>query len=131
MPRDRAYAESNYGFSMRRILLILVLVGLLATAGGLWYLYRAPYAAGSRFAPESEAAVAVFAAKASPSRVDYETLAGYLIEGFLTYATPSHALAKYPGLPAGGARKAEELEGFSRIAPLLGVWLEHRAASPV
>ena len=48
-----------------------------------------------------------------------------MAEGFLTYATPSHARAHYPGLPAGGARKAEQFEGFSRVAPLLGAWLEH------
>jgi hypothetical protein len=112
---------------MRRIILIVVLAGVLAAAGGLWYLYRAPFAAGARFPSHSEGAVAGFTAKANPARADYEALVGYLVEGFLTYATPSHALAKYPGLPAGGARKAEDFEGFSRIAPLLGVWLEHRA----
>jgi hypothetical protein len=110
---------------MRRIILILLVFGLLAAAGGFWYLYRAPFASGARFPSASEGAVTRFTAKASPARADYESLVGYLIEGFLTYATPSRALAKYPGLPAGGARKAEELEGFSRIAPLLGVWLEH------
>jgi hypothetical protein len=117
---------------MRRIVIIgvsLVSLVSLAVAGCLWYLYRAPFAAGARFPSGSEAAVTGFAAKSNPTRADYETLAGYLIEGFLTYATPSFALAKYPGLPAGGARKAEELEGFSRIAPLLGVWLEHSAGS--
>src|SRR5688572_11762462 len=112
---------------MRRLLLIVVVAGVLATAGGLWYVYRAPFAGGAQFPSESENAVTHFAAKPNPARADYETLVGYFVEGFLTYATPSHALAKYPGLPAGGARKAEELEGFSRIAPLLGVWLEHRA----
>jgi hypothetical protein len=116
---------------MRRIILIVLLAGVLAAAGGLWYLYRAPFAAGNRFPSSSEAAVTAFAAKASPTRADYESLVGYLVEGFLTYATPSHALAKYPGLSAGGARKAEELEGFSRIAPLLGVWLEHQGATPL
>jgi hypothetical protein len=116
---------------MRRILLIVLLAGVLATAGGLWYVYRAPFAAAARFPSASESAVASFAAKPSPSRADYESLVGYVVEGFLTYATPSRALAKYPGLPAGGARKAEEFEGFSRIAPLLGVWLEHAANAPL
>jgi hypothetical protein len=114
---------------MRRIILVLLSSGLLVAAGGFWYLYRAPFSAGARFPPDSEAAVTGFVAKANPTRADYETLAGYLIEGFLTYATPSFAQARYPGLPAGGARKAEELEGFSRIAPLLGVWLEHGAGT--
>jgi hypothetical protein len=113
---------------MRRIILIVVLAGALA-AGAYWYVYRAPYSAASRFPSASESAVSRFAAKPNPARSDYLTLAGYLIEGFLTYSRPSHALADYPGLPAGGARKADQFEGFSRIAPLLGVWLEH-AASP-
>jgi hypothetical protein len=116
---------------MRRVLLIVFLAGALATAGGLWYVYRAPYSAGARFPSASESTVASFAAKASPTRTDYEALVGYFVEGFLTYATESRALTHYPGMPAGGARKAEELEGFSRIAPLLGVWLEHGAQTPL
>jgi hypothetical protein len=51
------------------------------------------------------------------------------VEGFMTYATPTHARANYPGLHAGGKRQAEEFEGFSRIAPLIGVWLEHGAGT--
>jgi hypothetical protein len=113
---------------MRRIILIVFLAGALA-AGGYWYLYRAPFAAAARFPSASESTVTRFAANPSPSRADYESLVGYLVEGFLTYSTPSHALAVYPGLPAGGARKAERFEGFSRVAPLLGVWLEHAPAS--
>jgi hypothetical protein len=110
---------------MRRIILIVLLAGALAAAGGAWYLYHAPYAAGARFPATSEATIERFAANPEPSRADYLTLVGYLVEGFLTYSTRSHARAHYPGLHAGGARQAEEFEGFSRIAPLLGVWLAH------
>ena len=41
----------------------------------------------------------------NPTRADYESLVGYLVEGFLTYATPSHALRNIRGCrPAGHAR---------------------------
>jgi hypothetical protein len=124
-------AESNYRFGMRRIIFIIFLAGTLAAAAGIWYLYRAPYAAGARFPAKSEAAITRFTAQTKPTRDDYLTLVGYVVEGFLTYSTPSHALADYPGLPAGGARKAEEFEGFSRVEPLLGAWLEHASATTI
>jgi hypothetical protein len=110
---------------MRRAFLIVLIALAVAAAGGVWYVYHAPFAAGARFPEKSEATIQQFTAKAAPTRADYVTLVGYVVEGFLTYATPSHALAHYPGLPAGGARQAAEFEGFSRIAPLLGAWLEH------
>jgi hypothetical protein len=113
------------GSGMRRIILILALAAVLVTLGGLGYVYKAPYAAAARFPAASEAMVANFAAQAKPARADYVSLVGYFVEGFLTYATPTHALANYPGLPAGGKRAASEFEGFSRIAPLMGAWLEH------
>jgi hypothetical protein len=112
---------------MRRIILIVLLAGALAAAGGAWYLYHAPFAAGARFPAKSEATITRFTSLPAPARTDYLTLVGYVVEGFLTYSVPSHARAKYPGLPAGGARQAQEFEGFSRVAPLLGVWLEHSA----
>lgn len=114
---------------MRRIILIVIALGACAATAALWYVYHAPFAAGARFPAGSEAAITRFAASPKPSRADYEALVGYVLEGFLTYATPSHARARYPGLPAGGARAAEEFEGFSRVAPVLAAWLEHSAAA--
>jgi hypothetical protein len=110
---------------MRRIFWFVVLAGALVGAIGLWYLYREPYSAASRFPDESEAVVKHFTGVAKPGRADYLAISGYVVEGFLTYATPTQALARYPGLHAGGKRQAEEFEGFSRVAPLMGVWLEH------
>jgi len=110
----------------QRALLLVLLIGAFAAAAGLWYLYRGPWLRAAQFPSEAEATIQRFVSLHSPSRAHYETLAAYAIEGFLVYAEPSYAMAKYPGLPAGGARKAEELEGFSRIAPLAAVWLANR-----
>ncbi len=114
---------------MRRIFFIVFLAGALLATGGLWYVYHAPYAAAARFPAHSEATVVRFTMQSEPTRADYQTLVGYVLEGFLTYSTPSHAHARYPGLPAGGARRAEDFEGFSRVAPLLGAWLKHAASA--
>ena len=110
---------------MRRFILFAVLAGAIIAAGGLWYVYKAPYAAAARFPAASEAVVTRFTTLPKPARADYLALAGYVVEGFLTYATPTNARARYPGLHAGGKRQAEEFEGFSRVAPLMAVWLEN------
>ena len=110
---------------MRRLILILPLLAVCLAGAGAWYVYRSPYFPATRFDPASEAVITRFAIQVAPTRADYESLVGYLLEGFLTYSTPHHARARYPGLPAGGASQAEqEMEGFSRIAPLLAVWLK-------
>ena len=117
--------KKKQGYSMRRFILFAVLAGAIIAAGGLWYVYKAPYAAAARFPAASEAVVTRFTTLPKPARADYLALAGYVVEGFLTYATPTNARARYPGLHAGGKRQAEELEGFSRVAPLMAVWLEN------
>jgi len=68
--------------------------------------YKAPYAAAARFPAASEAVVTRFTTLPKPARADYLALAGYVVEGFLTYATPTNARARYPGLHAGGKRQA-------------------------
>ena len=87
---------------MRRFILFAVLAGAIIAAGGLWYVYKAPYAAAARFPAASEAVVTRFTTLPKPARADYLALAGYVVEGFLTYATPTNARARYPGLHAGG-----------------------------
>jgi hypothetical protein len=110
---------------VRRLILILPLLAVCFAGAGAWYVYRAPYFAAMRFDSASEGVITHFSKQVSPTRADYEGLVGYMLEGFLTYSTPHHARARYPGLPAGGASRAEqEMEGFSRIAPLLAVWLK-------
>ncbi len=110
---------------MRRLVLILPLLAVCLGAAGTWYVYRSPYFPARHFDPASEAVIARFTKQVAPTRADYESIVGYVLEGFLAYSTPRHARARYPGLPAGGASQAEqEMEGFSRIAPLLAVWLK-------
>ena len=114
---------------MRRLVLIITLVGTIALGIGLWYLYRFPYFPEARFADASETVISDFTAGDEPTRAQYEALAGYFLEGFVTYATPGRARARYPGLAAGGATPVEqEMEGFARIAPLAAVWVKSRGS---
>src|SRR6187399_981188 len=85
--------KKKQGYSMRRFILFAVLAGAIIAAGGLWYVYKAPYAAAARFPAASEAVVTRFTTLPKPARADYLALAGYVVEGFLTYATPTNARA--------------------------------------
>ena len=112
---------------MRRFILVITLVGAIASGVGVWYLYRFPYWPAARFPDASEEAISRFTSLEAPSRAQYEALAGYFLEGFVTYATPGRARARYPGLAAGGATPVEqEMEGFARIAPLAAEWVKSR-----
>lgn len=57
------------------------------------------------------------------SMENYEQLFTYFLEGYYFYKSKSGALVNYPGLPSKHKRLVDQLEGFSRIAPLIGAWL--------
>ncbi len=112
----------------RRILLLAGIVLAFCLAGvpaaGTWWLYNQPYLAANDFPRQSEAVIADFAATQAPTREDYRQLVGYFVDGFLTYAAPRFTGAHYPGLPSGYAERVQDMEAFTRIAPLLAVWLK-------
>ena len=60
-----------------------------------------------------------------PSRADYDGMVQYFQDGLLTYREPNLALVRFPGLPSNHGRLRDRVEGFSRVAPLLAVWLRN------
>ena len=62
---------------LRLALLLVLVIGGCAAAGGLWYLYRGPWLLAARFPHEAEPTVDRFVALDAPSRADYESLAAY------------------------------------------------------
>jgi hypothetical protein len=57
------------------------------------------------------------------SMENYEQLFTYFLEGYYFYKSKSGALVNYPGLPSKHERLVDQMEGFTRIAPLIGAWL--------
>lgn len=113
-------------------LVALILVATAACAAGaqgLWLLYNRHLAAERSFPIAAERAIADFAASQRPARSDYERLAAYFIEGFLTYSSSQGGLAHYPGLKSGNGARSDGLEGFSRMAPVLAT-LASQPGSP-
>jgi hypothetical protein len=53
----------------------------------------------------------------------YDNLFLYFVEGFETYHTAAGSMAVFPGLPSRNGRIADGMEGFSRMAPMWGVWV--------
>lgn len=80
-----------------------------------------------RFPTTTERSLSSFSQSSQPSILNYEDLFSYFVDGFLSYRTADGAHARYPGWPMGGGdpedRHQDELEGFSRVAPLLAAWL--------
>lgn len=64
-----------------------------------------------------------FRSGAAPDAKAYNDLFSYFVEGFEAYRTPLGAKAIYPGLPSRNGPASDELEGFSRIVPLMGAWV--------
>ncbi|CAN5142724.1 hypothetical protein BH24PSE2_BH24PSE2_05180 [soil metagenome] len=58
-----------------------------------------------------------------PAVARFEDVFRYLIAGFLAYRTEDGSRAHYPGYPSSHGRPVDGLEGFSRIAPLMGAWI--------
>jgi hypothetical protein len=67
--------------------------------------------------------LAEFSAQQRPERKDFERLAAYFQNGFAAYKDPSGSTASYPGLPSSHGRRTDSVEGFSRMAPLMAVYL--------
>jgi hypothetical protein len=61
--------------------------------------------------------------KETLSMENYEQLFTYFLEGYYFYKSKSGALVNYPGLPSKHMREIDQLEGFTRMAPLIGAWL--------
>lgn len=70
-----------------------------------------------------ERLLAGFAPGRAPDRSGYEDLFRYLLEGFLSRQSRHGARARYPGLPSSHGVAIDDLEGFSRSAPLWGAWV--------
>lgn len=75
------------------------------------------------FPTEAESLLDDLRASSSPKSEAYEKLFRYFVEGFAAYRTPLGANAIYPGLPSRNGPDADMLEGFSRVAPLMGAWV--------
>jgi hypothetical protein len=75
------------------------------------------------FPPEGETLLAEFLSDSPLTTQSYEKLFLYFIQGFETFRSQDGALASYPGLPSRHGRRIDRMEGFSRIAPLIGAWL--------
>lgn len=67
----------------------------------------------------------------SPGKEAYDQLFCYFVEGFTAYRTPLGANADYPGLPSRNGLRADRLEGFSRIVPLMGAWARSGRSSAI
>ena len=105
-----------------------VLVGLVI---GIWLLYNKPFLQSRRFPKCSEVIVETFIKQTCPSHENYSSLVAYFAEGFLAYATPLKANASYPGYRSANGAEKDRLEGFSRIAPLLAIWLKHSQGNEI
>ena len=102
-------------------------IGLFLSAiilSSVWLLYYEPFYQARKFPKDSEAVLNTLREQPFLSRSDYSALVAYFTEGFLAYATPLRANASYPGYRSVYPKKTQQLEGFSRIAPLLAVWLK-------
>jgi hypothetical protein len=53
----------------------------------------------------------------------YDNLFLYFVQGFEAYHTATGSMAVFPGLPSRNGRIADGMEGFSRMAPVWGVWV--------
>lgn len=76
-----------------------------------------------RFSPSADTLLAGFEATDAPSTEDYERLFLYFVEGFLTYASETGAAADYPGYASQNGEWVDDVEGFTRTAPLFAAWL--------
>jgi hypothetical protein len=118
---------------MRRRYLVLAAAAafLVAVAGYLalrmkyppvegWGVDTAPHAAFDTLDPWIGKA---FLDETRPVTERYAQLFAYLLAGFVAYRSEHGATAHYPGIASAHGRKIDGLEGFSRIAPLIGAWL--------
>jgi hypothetical protein len=65
----------------------------------------------------------------TPNLEEFVGLVTYFQDGFIAYKEAQGSFANFPGLPSNHPTVADRIEGFSRIAPLLAVWLRTTASS--
>jgi hypothetical protein len=82
-----------------------------------------PRAVVRPFPPEGESFLSEFLLDGPLTTKSYEKLFLYFIEGFETYRSQYGASANYPGLPSKHGKLIDQMEGFSRIVPLIGAWV--------
>ncbi|MBC7791534.1 MAG: DUF2264 domain-containing protein [Anaerolineae bacterium] len=75
------------------------------------------------FPSRAESLLAGFGSTGAPSDSAYENLFRYVLQGFETYRDSSGSGAHYPGLPSSHGARIDAMEGFTRVAPMVGAWL--------
>ena len=97
----------------------------LAVAARLYCLRRT---SENEFGNRGELKVpAPFQRRAPVPQKDYVNLAMYFENGFLAYRDPDESTASYPGLQSSHGDRIDSIEGFTRIAPLLAVYLRSQS----
>lgn len=96
----------------------LILVGVL-----LAYSRRTPGTI-RQFPVKAESDLAGFRSGSPPDAFAYDDLFRYFLEGFESVRSKRGALTYYQGLPSRHGARADELEGFSRSAPMWGAWIK-------
>src|SRR4051812_16574741 len=77
----------------------------------------------NRARPPDENLLASFRGNSALTAADYDSLGTYFMQGFERFKAPDGSAAAYPGLPSEHGQSVDELEGFSRMAPLWAVWV--------
>ncbi|CAN5640338.1 hypothetical protein BH23GEM11_BH23GEM11_03980 [soil metagenome] len=75
------------------------------------------------FPPAADALLDDFRADAPPGATSYERLFLYFVQGWETFRSDNGAGASYPGLPSWSGAHVDRIEGFARLMPLLGAWV--------
>ena len=101
-----------------------IIVCLIASAVLAALILAGSVASRTTFARSpDENLLASFRGDSALAAADYDSLATYFMQGFEEFKTPSGSAAAYPGLPSEHGESVDELEGFSRMAPLWAVWV--------
>jgi len=103
---------------------VVMVLGLMMLAG--WRLYQYPYKEipyPEDYPAPYEQLIAGFYENQEIGLQHYEKLFQYFLAGYQFYRSESGALVSYPGQPSKHGRRVDRLEGFTRMAPLLGAWL--------
>lgn len=75
--------------------------------------------------PALEARARTILAGPSPAPDAYRDLFRYFVEGFVRHQREDGSGAKFPGWPSFNGRARDEMEAFTRLAPLVASWLRH------
>lgn len=97
------------------------LIGVASFASYRYWIVLGPLP--RKFPAAEEARLKPFLENRPLSRSDYDGLEAYFQSGLSTYLEPNRSLVRYPGLPSNHGYLRDRVEGFSRSAPLLAVWL--------